>query len=395
MGRRILLVTRRFWPLATPGDAELLALVDAWRGQGAEVSVVTPQWDRSWPTQLVVREMHVTRLPFAPKRLWSGYWYLRRLHQWLRRAAREFDFIVVSRMQLDLLVAIRVGQEHKIPVIVLYEGSGAQGDAAWIHHSSHAAKIIEACRRAAAVMTFDEQSHAEAIGTGVPREICHLLSGVIPAEISSVLPRSVPPDRRRAAARIHLLESNRDLFTTPSTPVGLTIATLEERAPLHLLFQAWSELREDHHDARLWWIGDGVQRSALYAILGDYDLRYHAVLPGDFDDVQELLEAANFYVAPSLRAAVMIRRALAAGAPVIAADLPEITAMIPAAAPVRYYRASDPRELARALREMCDAPQMTSRRGGASRDWATGQTQADEAAKQHLQLFDQLREDTP
>ncbi len=387
MGRRILLVTRRFWPLATPGDAQLLELVDGWRGQGASVSVVTPQWDRSWPAHVVVREMSVTRLPYAPKRLWSGYWYLRRLQQWLRRAAQEFDFLVVSRLQLDVLIAIRVGHDLKIPVILLYEGIGAQGDAAWLRHSSHRAKVMEACQRAAAIFAFDEQSYAEAIGLGLRRENCHLLPGVYPV--------GAPSDRRRASARMHLLESNRDFFTTPGTPVGLTISPLEERLPLHQLFQAWSELREDHHEARLWWIGDGPNRSALYSLLGDHDLRYHAVLPGDFDDVEDLLDAADFYIAPSVRAALSIRRALAAGLPVIAADLPEVRAMIPTDAPVRYYRASDIGELARCLREVCDAPRMTAQRGRASLDWAANQGLRDEIAEAHLQIFDKLRRDTP
>lgn len=382
MTRRILLVTRRFWPFAAPEESHLLELASAWRAAGAQVTVVTPQWDRTWPTQLVIREMKVVRLPYSPKRLWGGYWFLRRLNHWLRRNASQFDMFVVWRLQLDALLTTRVAQDMHLPVTLLYEGGGAGGDAEWLKHSRYGQRVLEACKKAAAVLAFDKTSYEEALRLEIDPEICRLCEGIYPI--------AEAPTASRGSARIHLLESNRDFFTTAVTPVGLTVSTLEDRKAMTQLFAAWSLLRKDHHDARLWWIGDGAKRSSLYAMLGDHDLRYHAVLPGDFDDLDDLMTAADFYIAITPSAAKSVRRALANGLPVFAVDSPEIRGIIPEGAPVRYFRAGIAEELARLLRQACDAPEETRRWGNQSKDWANTLKPIGEIAAGHLALLDQI-----
>jgi glycosyltransferase involved in cell wall biosynthesis len=382
MGPRILLVTRRFWPLGAPEEAKLLELAGAWREQGAKVSVVTPQWDRSWPTRLVVREMEVTRLAYAAKRLWGGYWYLRRLKRWMLLAAGKFDAIVVWRLQLDAIVALRVGRDLRIPVALLYEGCGELGDAAWLRQSPYGSRVLQACRGAAAILSFCDASLDEALRLGFDPAICHVVKEIFPSIESA--------NHARSASRLHLLESNRDFFTTASTPVGLTIAPLENREALTQLFLAWSKLRDVHHDARLWWIGDGAKRSALYSMLGEYELRYHAVLPGDFDDFEDIFAAPNFYVANSARAAALIGRAMAAGLGVIASDAPDVRAMTPRDAPLRYFHAPDVEELTSRLREACDAPEATSKWGDESRAWVWAHTNSTEAIQKHLAILSGL-----
>lgn len=382
MTRRILLVTRRFWPLGAPEEAHLLELSSAWRAAGARVTIVTPQWDRSWPTQLVIREMKVVRLPYSPKRLWGGYWFLRRLNHWLRRNANQFDMLVVWRLQLDALLTTRVGEDLHLPVTVLYEGSGAGGDADWIRQSRYGQRVLDACKKASAVLAFDKASCEEALRLAIDPERCHLCEGVYPI--------AEAPTASRGSARIHLLESNRDFFTTAVTPVGLTVSTLEDRKAMTQLFSAWSLLRKDHLDARLWWIGDGAKRSSLYAMLGDHDLRYHAVLPGDFDNLDDLMTAADFYIAITPIAAKSVRRAIANGLPVFAVDSPEIRGMIPADAPVRYFCAGVADDLARCLRQACDAPEETRRWGAQSRDWAKAFAPVNKIAAGHLAIFDQI-----
>lgn len=378
MRRRILLVTRRFWPLGAAEESWLLEMATSWRESGADVTVVTPQWDRTWPTRLVVREMDVVRLPYAPKRLWGGYWYLRRLNHWLRRTASQFDLIVVWRLQFDALLATRVGQDLKIPVALLYEGAGAEGDAAWLKQSRYGERILAACQHASAVLTLDEASQAEALRLALNPETCHLVNSGSPLRRNEV---------SRQAARIHLLESNRDFFTTPATPVGLTISTLEDREAMGQLFAAWSRLRRSHHDSRLWWIGDGPKRTSLYAMLGDYDLRYHAVLPGDFDDFEDLFAAADFYIAGAPNAAKLARPALMRGLPVFAADSAEVRGLIPQTAPVRFFPARDAEGLSRLLRQACDAPEETARWRRETGNWAASQGSFAQLAQHFLEIF--------
>jgi glycosyltransferase involved in cell wall biosynthesis len=379
MGLRILLVTRRFWPFCTQ--------VEGWRNQGARVSVVMPQWDRTWPEHVVVREVGVTRLAFSPKRLWGNYWYLRRLYHWLRRNAKDFDVLVVSRLQLDILIATRVGAELKVPVVLLYEEVGADGDAEWIKRSPYSTRIHDACRNASAIFAFNDQGSNELLSLNLPPDRLYQVRSTIP-----VCERS---GQSRSAARMHLLESNRDFFTTSSTPVGLTIASLGDRGALQQLLAAWRQLRETHHDARLWWIGDGSNRSSLYELLGEYELRYHAVLPGDFDDVRDLLQAADFYIAHTTESAGMALQSMATCLPVIAGNTPEIRNCLPAGAPIQFVDSRDTSRFALAMRQACDAPEANWRRGRALGDWMMAQAAPDAAAKEQLGIMELVISERP
>ena len=46
---RVVLVTRRFWPLIGGGERMMANLAEVFREQQIEPTVVTAQWERSWP----------------------------------------------------------------------------------------------------------------------------------------------------------------------------------------------------------------------------------------------------------------------------------------------------------------------------------------------------------
>lgn len=381
MARRMLLVTRRFWPLCSPPESRLLQLMDAWRRHGAVIRVATPQWDRSWPTKLEVREMPVSRIPHSPRRLWGDYWYLKRLQRWLSEHRSEFDQLVVWRMRLDALAVLRASEELGVPAVVLYEGCGELGDAAWLKQSPHRERILEACRRAAAICTFSDAAYEEVQRLGMPPERC--------LRLDSIEPPIDAKEKDRSAARMRLLESNRDFFTTPATPVGLVIGPLEGVEMMRSVFEAWSRFRDVHDEARLWWIGDGSRRSSLYSMLGDYELRYHGVLPGEFDDWDELLTAADLFLAPHASCGAAALRALAAGRPVIAADSADLRSLLPASAPVQYVRAGDAAALAEALLQAFGSPSVLQEMASAVQSWAASLRNEREVAREHLELIEE------
>ena len=50
---------------------------------------------------------------------------------------------------------------------------------------------------------------------------------------------------------------------------------------------------------QLWLIGEGPDREALYDRIRELQLTGHVLMPGAFDDVGDLLKAANSFVLPS------------------------------------------------------------------------------------------------
>jgi glycosyltransferase involved in cell wall biosynthesis len=158
------------------------------------------------------------------------------------------------------------------------------------------------------------------------------------------------------------------------------------------LIEAWQPLRDRWPGTRLWLVGDGPFRETLYARLGDLDLRLAVNMPGSFDDLDDVLSAADLLVEPcgeSLSPRVMLQAACL-GRPVIGCNLETLqqTPLL-AAGTARYASPQDPAELSRTLLEMLKHPpgtdQLAAARELVVRNHASGRMTA-----AHLQLFEQL-----
>jgi glycosyltransferase involved in cell wall biosynthesis len=99
---------------------------------------------------------------------------------------------------------------------------------------------------------------------------------------------------------------------------------LHERKGLPDLIHAWQKIAERRPNARLWLVGEGPQRDDLYDLMVDLGLHHQVFLPGAFDDVGEILTAADLFVLPSYEEGMSLAllEAMAAGVPVIATDIP-------------------------------------------------------------------------
>ena len=76
----------------------------------------------------------------------------------------------------------------------------------------------------------------------------------------------------------------------------MTIGSLYPGNGLDTLIRAWQKIVGRHQDARLWIIGDGQDRDHLLQLKKDLDLAWHVLMPGTFEEIDEVLAAADVYV---------------------------------------------------------------------------------------------------
>jgi glycosyltransferase involved in cell wall biosynthesis len=383
--RRLALVTRRFWPLVGGAEMVMANLAAELREMGAEVTVVTAQWDPSWPAEVVHREVPVVRLPNPPQRGWGTLRYMMALNRWLRRHRDTLDLVYVSMLKHDAYAALQTLARSPVPIVLRSEGGGVTGDCHWQRTARFGLRIRRRCQQADAVVAPSPAIAAELAEAGYPVSRTWL----VPNGVAVDGPRS---DAARLAARRVLGESHPDLCTLDSTPVAVFTGRLHEAKGLRDLIRAWPMVMLRWPQARLWLIGDGPDREELFELILDLGLRDSVFMPGAFDDVQDVLAAADVFVLPSYEEGMSLSllEAMARGVPIVASDIPGNRLLVDhqdqgLLAPVR-----DPVRLAQTIHEVFAAPRSALRRAAQAHERVRERYSLRRMAETHLALFETL-----
>ncbi|MDX1944437.1 MAG: glycosyltransferase family 4 protein [Pirellulaceae bacterium] len=311
MPLRLAILAPRFWPLAGPGPANVLRLAEQLRRVGCLPTVATPTWQRDWPRQIDVREVPTVRLAGMPRGGLRTLRYVYALSGWLSEQRGQFDAILAMSLRHEAYVALGAGLG--VPVLLHVE----PGEVAWQRTARFGGRIARRCQQAKTIV---------ATSPLVEREL--LDAGYEAARIRVIEPGlSLPPvtsAAAREAAREALAAINHDLFAPSQHPVALAMARFYLDEGLGELIKAWRSISARWPAARLWIVGDGPEREALYQLIGDLDLRYKVLLPGTFLETEDLLAAADLFVRPALSDGnpLHLAEALAAGLPAVVTDLP-------------------------------------------------------------------------
>lgn len=379
-GLRIVLITPRFWPLfGSPEDA-VAELALGLKRRGAAPRVITARWEAHWSPQLIYGQVPVIRLPHPRSRGWGTLRYLIALARWLRTHRGDSDLVYLVGGGLEASVARSVLRGSAIPLVVRPEiphGHADKRPAPW--------GWSRRCCAAAAAVASDLGTARRLTQAGLPPHLVHLIADDIPEATARLA-------ADRHAARAALADINPMLTVPAEARVVVCVGRLCRGRGLLRLIEAWQPLRDRWPGTRLWLVGDGPFRETLYARLGDLDLRLAVNMPGSFDDLDDVLSAADLLVEPcgeSLSPRVMLQAACL-GRPVIGCNLETLqqTPLL-AAGTARYASPQDPAELSRALLEMLKHPpgtdQLAAARELVVRNHASGRMTA-----AHLQLFEQL-----
>ena len=313
---RVVLVTRRFWPLVGGAERVMANLATALVDAGASVTLLTARWEGNWPSEVIHRGVRVLRLEQPALRGWGTLRYMQRLARWLRDQRHEFDLVYASMLKHDAYAALGASQRGDFPVVLRAEGAGATGDVAWQREGRCGRRIAARCRTASAIVAPSQAIGQELLAAGYPSSRVELIPNAVPIG---------PPrgEDARREARVSLAEAHPLLSLTADAPLAVYTGRLHAAKGLSDLIAAWRQIETSWPTARLWIVGEGPERRALAEQIEDQQLGGRVVLCGAFDSIDDFLAAADCFVLPSHEEGMSLAllEAMAAGLPVVASDI--------------------------------------------------------------------------
>jgi glycosyltransferase involved in cell wall biosynthesis len=381
---RLVLVTRRFWPLVGGAEGVMANLAAEFASRDVEVTLLTAQWHPDWPVRVRYRGVSVVRLANPSLRGWGTFRYMRALERWLWRRAGHYDLVYVSMLKHDAYAALGAAG-GRVPVVLRAEGAGSSGDCIWQLDANFGRRIKRRCMKADALIGPSRAIERELIAAGYPRSRIHCLpNGVaIPARAD---------EEARKSARAALAELKPELSCPAGSPIGVYTGRLHEAKGLSDLVSAWQRIVARWPNARLWLVGEGPFEQALRERIKSQNLSGRVVLAGVFDNVDELLTAADVFVLPSLEEGMSLAmlEAMAVGLPVVATDIPGNQGLVTHQEHGLLVPTQDVDSLSAAIERLLDDRPLAARLADAARDHVRRHFSVAGMVDRHLELFKDL-----
>jgi len=319
----------------------------------------------------MIGSLPLIRLRGSARGGWSTLRWMYSLGSWLRDQAGRHDAVLVAGLKQEAYVALGAAKKTGITTIPLAD----EDDLQWQKTATLGARIAARCHEARKIVAPTDEIAKSLTSEGFADDCIT----VIPR--TAAVP-SISSASARDAARVALASANYDLVTANNAQVALAVGRLDAAHRFGDLVRAWRIVTARRPEARLWIVGDGPDREALYRQIGDLDQRFRAMLPGTFDSLDELLQASDMLLVPAPHAAppqVMLQ-AQAFGLPIIAADTPAIRTQIAHEQSGVIYPQGDIKALASAVCGLIERPGTAITFGSAARTAAQSRpTPADEA----------------
>lgn len=373
---------RHYWPSVGGQASTIGRLVAGLAARQVRSVVLTPRRLREWPPAIEHHGARVVRLDRRGEGWWARGCYLARLARWLWSHRGQFDLVCVDGLRYDARIVLAVAR-RRFPVVLLC--GGAAGDDCRRTSQIAGGPALRRCwRRAAAIVAPAPDVRRHLVSAGFPASKTHCIRPGVPAA------RRQPDSCRRA--RIALAAANPALELPEPATVAVCTSRLRAATRLDTLVAAWLAVAGERPDARLWLLGDDAEAGALARQIERSGLPGRVVLAGTFDDVEDALLAADLYVCPAVEQAPKIGliEAMAAGLPVIAADVPANRALIDDAVHGRLAAAGDPLDLARVILEVLADPEQAARMGRAAAERARHDFSLDTMIDRYWELFQSL-----
>ena len=174
----------------------------------------------------------------------------------------------------------------------------------------------------------------------------------------------------------------------PSLTVGL-VGRLAREKGVDLYLRAAAAVLEQAPSTRFVVVGDGPDRAALEALIGELSLTEHATLLGRRDDMPGFYGSLDLMVSASRQEGlpVALLEGMASGLPIVAAAAGEIPNIVQQDRTGLLVPVEDPQALASAILQLLTNPDQRLRMGCAGRTRVTQEFSADRMTTEYLQVY--------
>lgn len=358
--RRVLVIARHFWPATTDDTLRLFDWIQHLRSLGADTVVATPRWHRSWPSSVVCDGISIQRIDHPPTHALRWGRYSRQLAQWISHAASDFDAIYCDSGENETATIFGLPEVQRLPLILRY--SCPAPTAQPTPPTAIDSKIPILARRASVVLAADMASERQLLAAG----ICKSKIVRAPQSLGSCYDRS---SQTRSRARQILGDANHDLFARSHDRVVVCPGELTRQWQVMQLIHELAPLLESHRALRLWLLGDGPARGAIYDALRHEGLHRTVAMPGLFTDMQEILQAADLCIFPAagLGLGWLLPTCIRSAVPLLVSDSPEARRQLGPAADDLLYTATQPLTLRQRVTEWLRHPGSVAQRAEEAR----------------------------
>ena len=382
---RLILITRRFWPLVGGAETVMANLAGELLRQGVRPTILTARWSKTWPETFVFEDVPVVRLSQPAQRGWGTFRYMSSLSRWLRNHQDEYDIAYVSMLKHDAYTTVGTLLNSCKPVVLRAEGGGKTGDLHWQRTANFGSRVRARCVQADALVAISPAIEAEMIEAGYSQSRIHRINNGVSLAVNLA-------PRRRALARTALAEVNPQLRLPDGARLAIYTGRLHPEKGLDFLIKAWPRVMDHWPTARLWLVGSGSHSDVLQHQIRDLGLDQHVVLTGTFDSLEDILLAADLYILPSFEEgmSVALLEAMAYGLPSVATNIPGNRAVAGNGAAILLVPAEDSVALAAAIIRLWNDPECAVRMGTAARESVKQEFSLESVTRQHLELFRRL-----
>lgn len=302
---RIAMVTSRFWPVS--GMSQILAgdLAVGLREAGHDVEVITSRWEHRWGKLFVFQGVTVHRLPVTSNGPWGNFRTQRALVRYLNQG--QWDAVVVFGLDEHFETAAKTLARSATKLILRLDDSM---DPSHLVSQTLNRKTVGLIKNVDAVVCTNSAIRDAMVSAGVAGEKLHLIPDGVPD--NGELQRSM---NQQSSSRLALSDAHPVLATDPAEPLVLTGVPLNGDVGIYDLIQAWRPVVKDYPHSRLWVIGDGHQGRHVWSQITSSNLVYSVIMPGFFDNLDDVFRAADFYVHPArnMTGHAILTRAMASG----------------------------------------------------------------------------------
>jgi glycosyltransferase involved in cell wall biosynthesis len=384
-GPRIVLATRRYWPQVGSTETIVASLALALKRLGARPLVLTAQVERSWPAEVLHREIPIVRLPYSPSRWWGSYRYLGALAKWFRAKRGEVDIVYVCGLRFDAYTILGEHAGSGVPVVLRAERGGEEGDCRWQRRARFGARVRRRCLTADGIVAPSEFIASELREAGYPEDRVQ----VIPSGVA--MPEE-PRAGRRTAAREFFAAAHPILSVAEHAPLVVCVGRFVPGSGYPELVEAWPAVQRRWPAAKLWLIGQGPDAEGIWRRIKRGELENDVIMTGLFDHLEDVFHAADLFVKPSRidGSTLSLLEAMAAGVSIVATDLPTAREALGSTEQGLLVPAGNVPALSGAMIQLLADRPLGERLADAARRRVADHFTLERMAVAHLELFERL-----